>query len=106
MLDAALSPVLPLALVGFALTGLGVANAFPTAMSRVGVLAGPNGVAAASTLGYAGFLLGPPVIGFLATAVSLRVALTSVSLLAVVAIALARTASARPQAPAPGAARP
>jgi MFS family permease len=106
MLDAALSPVLPLALAGFALTGLGVANAFPTAMSRVGVLAGPNGVAAASTLGYAGFLLGPPVIGFLATAVSLRVALTSVSLLAVVAIALARTASARPQAPAPGAARP
>ena len=101
MLDAALAPVLPLALVGFALTGLGVANAFPTAMSRVGVLAGPNGVAAASTLGYAGFLLGPPVIGFLATAVSLRVALTSVSLLAVVAIALARTASANQPAQAP-----
>jgi MFS family permease len=106
MLDAALAPVLPLALVGFALTGLGVANAFPTAMSRVGVLAGPNGVAAASTLGYAGFLLGPPVIGFLATAVSLRVALTSVSLLAVVAIALARTASANQPPQAPPATRP
>jgi MFS family permease len=105
MLDAALAPVLPLALVGFALTGLGVANAFPTAMSRVGVLAGPNGVAAASTFGYAGFLLGPPVIGFLATAVSLRVALTSVSLLAVVAIALARTASANQPAQAPPATR-
>lgn len=75
---------------GFALTGLGVANAFPTAMIRVGPLAGPNGVAAASTFGYAGFLLGPPIIGFLASAVSLRVALTTVSLLALVAIALAR----------------
>jgi MFS family permease len=93
MIAAALSPVLPLALVGFALAGLGVANAFPTAMARVGILAGPNGVATASTLGYAGFLLGPPTIGFLATAMSLRVALTTVSLLALVAIVLARAAS-------------
>jgi len=93
MIAAALSPVLPLALAGFALAGLGVANAFPTAMARVGILAGPHGVATASTLGYAGFLLGPPAIGFLAGAVSLRVALTTVSLLAVVAVALARAAS-------------
>jgi MFS family permease len=93
MIAAALSPALPLALAGFALAGLGVANAFPTAMSRVGILAGPNGVAAASTLGYAGFLLGPPVIGFLATAMGLPAALTTVSLLAVVAIALSRAAS-------------
>jgi MFS family permease len=93
MIAAALAPALPLALAGFALAGLGVANAFPTAMARVGILAGPNGVAAASTLGYAGFLLGPPAIGFLASAVSLRVALTTVSVLAIVAVALARTAS-------------
>jgi MFS family permease len=97
MLAAALSPWLPLALAGFALTGLGVANSFPAAMSRVGALAGPNGVAAASTFGYAGFLLGPPVIGFLASAVSLRAALTTVSLLAVLAIVLARTASVSPE---------
>jgi MFS family permease len=93
MLAAALSPVLPLALAGFALAGLGVANAFPAAMGRVGALAGPNGVAAASTFGYAGFLLGPPVIGFLASATSLRLALTTVSLLALVAIVLARVSS-------------
>jgi MFS family permease len=98
MVTAALAPVLPLALVGFALAGLGVANAFPTAMARVGLLGGPHGVAIASTLGYAGFLLGPPAIGFLAGAISLRVALTTVSLLALVAIVLARTASAPRQA--------
>ena len=98
MITAALSPVLPLALVGFALAGLGVANAFPTAMARVGILGGPHGVAIASTLGYAGFLLGPPAIGFLAGAISLRVALTTVSLLALVAIFLARTASTPKQA--------
>jgi MFS family permease len=98
MITAALAPVLPLALVGFALAGLGVANAFPTAMARVGILGGPHGVAIASTLGYAGFLLGPPAIGFLAGAISLRVALTTVSLLALVAIVLARTASTPKQA--------
>jgi MFS family permease len=93
MILAALSPVLALALAGFALAGLGVANAFPAAMARVGILAGPHGVAAASTLGYAGFLLGPPAIGFLAGAVGLRTALTTVCLLAVVAVVLARAAA-------------
>jgi len=99
MIAAALSPVLPLALAGFALAGLGVANAFPTAMARVGILAGPPGVATASTLGYAGFLLGPPAIGFLAGALSLPVALTTVSLLAIVAVVFARTASPAGTAP-------
>ena len=93
MIAAALSPVLPLALAGFAVAGLGVANAFPTAMARVGILAGPHGVATASTLGYAGFLLGPPAIGFLAAAVSLPAALTTVSLLAAGAVVLARAAA-------------
>ena len=89
MLAAALAPSLPAALAGFALTGLGVANMFPAAMTRAGLVAGPNGVAAASTLGYAGFLLGPPTIGFLATAVGLSAGLTTVSVLALAAATLA-----------------
>jgi fucose permease len=89
MLAAALAPSIPVVLAGFALTGLGVANMFPAAMTRAGLVAGPNGVAAASTLGYAGFLLGPPTIGFLATAVGLSTGLTTVSVLALVAALLA-----------------
>lgn len=89
MLAAALAPSLGVALVGFALTGLGVANMFPAAMTRAGLLAGPNGVAVASTLGYAGFLLGPPMIGFLAGSVGLRTGLTTVSVLALIAAVLA-----------------
>jgi len=89
MLAAALAPSIPVALAGFALTGLGVANMFPAAMTRAGLVAGPDGVAAASTLGYAGFLLGPPTIGFLATAVGLSTGLTTVSVLALVAALLA-----------------
>lgn len=89
MLAAALAPNIGVALAGFALTGLGVANMFPAAMTRAGLIAGPNGVAAASTLGYGGFLLGPPAIGFLAGAVGLSVGLTTVSALALVAALLA-----------------
>jgi hypothetical protein len=65
-----------------------VANAFPTAMSRVGLLAGPHGVALASTLGYGGFLLGPPAIGFLSASVGLGPSLATVSALALVSAAL------------------
>jgi MFS family permease len=88
MLCAALAPTIPVVVAGFALAGLGVANAFPAAMSRVGLLAGPHGVAIASTLGYGGFLLGPPAIGFLSAAIGLGPSLTTVSALALVSAAL------------------
>lgn len=85
MLLGALAPTTWLALAGFAVTGLGLANIFPVAVARAGALAGPSGVAAASTLGYGGMLLGPPAIGFLADWFSLPVALTTVALLAAAA---------------------
>ncbi|HET6356947.1 MFS transporter [Streptomyces sp.] len=82
MLLGALAPTVWLALLGFAVTGLGLANIFPVAVARAGALAGPGGVAAASTVGYGGMLLGPPSIGFLADWFSLPVALTTVAALA------------------------
>ncbi|MFE9724781.1 MFS transporter [Streptomyces sp. NPDC005794] len=88
MLLGALAPAVWPALLGFAVAGLGLANIFPVAVGRAGALAGPSGVAAASTLGYGGMLLGPPVIGFLADAFSLPVALTTVTLLATAAAVL------------------
>ncbi|MGW4158179.1 MFS transporter [Streptomyces sp. NPDC004788] len=82
MLLGALAPTVWAALLGFAVTGLGLANIFPVAVARAGALAGPGGVAAASTLGYGGMLLGPPAIGFLADWFSLPAALTTVAVLA------------------------
>ncbi|MFF9914242.1 MFS transporter [Streptomyces sp. NPDC013457] len=82
MLLGALAPSVWAALLGFAVTGLGLANIFPVAVARAGALAGPSGVATASTLGYGGMLLGPPSIGFLADWFSLPVALTTVAVLA------------------------
>ncbi|MFD7706387.1 MFS transporter [Streptomyces sp. NPDC059785] len=85
MLLGSLAPSVWAALLGFAVTGLGLANIFPVAVERAGALAGPTGVAAASTLGYGGMLLGPPAIGFMADWYSLPTALTSVAVLASVA---------------------
>jgi MFS family permease len=85
MLLGALAPNVWTALVGFAITGLGLANIFPVAVARAGALAGPSGVATASTLGYGGMLLGPPSIGFLADWLSLPLALTTVAALAATA---------------------
>ncbi|WP_449341866.1 MFS transporter [Streptomyces adustus] len=82
---AALAPATWAVLVGFAVTGLGLANLFPVAVEHAGRLAGPSGVATVSTLGYSGMLLGPPAIGFMAEWLSLPAALTSVAALAGVA---------------------
>ncbi|KPI20501.1 major facilitator superfamily MFS_1 [Actinobacteria bacterium OK074] len=88
MLLGALAPSLWAALLGFVITGLGLANLFPVAVERAGTLAGPDGVAIASTLGYGGMLLGPPAIGFMADWFSLPAALTSVAVLAATAAAI------------------
>ncbi|WP_155059236.1 MFS transporter [Streptomyces blattellae] len=89
MLLGALAPALWAALLGFVITGLGLANLFPIAVERAGALAGPDGVAIASTLGYGGMLLGPPAIGFMADWFSLPTALTSVAALAASAALIA-----------------
>ncbi|MFJ7250003.1 MFS transporter [Kitasatospora sp. NPDC098652] len=88
MLLAALAPSVPVAIGGFVLVGLGLANLFPLAIARAGAAGGPQGVALASTLGYGGMLIGPVVIGFLADAVGLPLALTTVAVTATAAALL------------------
>ncbi|WP_433502255.1 MFS transporter [Pseudonocardia halophobica] len=83
-----------LALAGFVLVGLGLANLFPVTIARAGAHSGSRGVALASTVGYSGLLGGPPAIGFLAEHAGLPAAMASVPLLAVVAAGLALAVSA------------
>ena len=60
------------AVVGFALCGLGIANAVPLLFSAAGRLDPPGpSLAATFTVGYTGFIVGPPVIGFLADQIGL-----------------------------------
>jgi MFS family permease len=97
MLLATLAPDVWLALAGFAATGLGLANLFPATIARAGLLAGSSGVALTSMLGYTGFLLGPPAIGFLASAASLRAGLTTLAFLGLAAAAIAYATRDQPQ---------
>ena len=83
-LMAALLPWQATALLGFVLVGLGAANVVPVMFSAAGRLPDATpavSIAAVTTLGYAGLLLGPALIGFVAHASSLPVALAGVALL-------------------------
>jgi predicted MFS family arabinose efflux permease len=67
-----------LALVGFFLVGLGLSTVVPIVYSTAGNTEGviPSvGIAMATTIGYAGFFVGPPTIGFLADTFGLRIGL-------------------------------
>lgn len=88
-------------LVGTALWGLGISIVFPAAMSSAGDAGRrpADAIAAVSTVGYGGFLIGPPLIGFLANAFELRNALWVVVVLACGIAILAFTA--RPRSPSP-----
>lgn len=63
--------------VGLVLWGAGVALVFPAAMSAGGEQPGraADGIATVSTIGYGGFLVGPPLIGLLANEIGLGTAL-------------------------------
>jgi fucose permease len=64
--------------IGFACLGFGLANIVPImfgAASRIEGVSAGTGIAGVATLGYCGFLLGPPTIGFLAELMGLKGAL-------------------------------
>jgi MFS family permease len=97
-------PSVPTALAGFALAGLGVATLVPAVYQAADELPGlPHGLGLAviNWLLRIGFLLSPPLVGALADATSLRVALLTVVLAGVGALVLGgalpgRTAPDRP----------
>jgi hypothetical protein len=60
------------AVIGFVLCGLGIANGTPLLFSAAGRIDPPGpSLAAAFTLGYTGFIVGPPTIGVLSNQVGL-----------------------------------
>ena len=75
-------PGLPAALCGFVLIGLGASNIVPVMFSAAGRLPGTSpaiAIATVTTLGYAGLLSGPALIGFVAHASSLPMAFAAVA---------------------------
>jgi MFS family permease len=70
-------PTVLTACVGFAMVGIGLANIVPVIFSAAGRSTDTPaiGVSMAATAGYAGFLIGPPLIGLGAGWLGLRLAL-------------------------------
>jgi MFS family permease len=90
------------AIVGFAALGLGLAGVVPTlfraAADQPGVSTGPA-LAAVSSLGYLGFVAGPPLIGGVAQLTSLRLACSMLVIAGALVMVLAPTAApVRPRA--------
>ncbi len=73
---------LPTAVLGFLIVGFGVSSVVPLVYGTAGkskVLSAGVALAAVSTIGFLGFLLGPPLIGFVAAATSLRISFTIIA---------------------------
>jgi MFS family permease len=88
----------PVALAGFAAMGAGLGVVVPILFRAAGSTPGVSastGIAAVSTIGWLGFLAGPPAIGFAAGAVGLRNALALVVLAIVTLVVLSRFATPR-----------
>jgi len=95
LLIAVLFPWLLPAIFGFLLVGAGVSSVVPLIYSAAGrskTLSPGVALAAVSTIGYLGFLFGPPFIGFIAQAFNLRVSLGLIAVLgSIIAVMAART---------------
>jgi MFS family permease len=76
LLLAVIFPQFITATLGFLIVGAGVSSIIPMIYSAAGkskVMSPGVAIAAVSTIGYLGFLFGPPFIGFIAQATSLRI---------------------------------
>ncbi|MCB2377060.1 MFS transporter [Hymenobacter sp. BT635] len=93
LLLAVLLPALPTAVLGFLLVGFGVSAVVPlvySAAGRASTMSPGVALAAVSTVGFLGFLIGPPLIGLVAGAFSLRI---SFAIIAVMGLCIALVAS-------------
>ena len=84
-------PALPTAIAGFLLVGFGVSSVVPLVYSAAGkskVLSPGVALAAVSTIGFLGFLIGPPLIGIVAGFSSLQVSFSIIALMGLLIVAL------------------
>lgn len=99
----AIAPTMPVALVGFGIVGIGVSVGFPLAVTAAASLtdrAASANVAVLSFIALCGFLVGPPLIGYVAEFIDMRAGLAA--LLPVLVLSLVLAGRLRPrQAPVP-----
>ena len=88
---AVLAPSAHAALGGFAVAGLGLSLLFPFVFSAAGAQ-GPIALAGVASMAYSGTLMGPPVIGAIASHVGMQMAIGYLGLLSIaIALVASRT---------------
>ncbi|SHG73069.1 Fucose permease [Chryseolinea serpens] len=90
LLVAVLMPQMLTSLVGFFLIGMGVSSVVPLVYSAAGkskTLSPGTALTAVSSLGFMGLLIGPPIIGFIAEATSLRISFLAITIMALAVVA-------------------
>ena len=90
---AVMLPTLLMATLGFMLVGFGVSSVVPIVYSRAGqsqTMHPGQALAGVSTIGFAGFLAGPPLIGFIAEASNLQWSFALVALIGISTSLLAK----------------
>jgi MFS family permease len=84
LLTAVFFPLLSTATIGFLLVGLGVSCVVPVVYGLAGkstTMSPALALAAVSTISFLGFLIGPPLIGFVAQLINLRWSFALIALL-------------------------
>ncbi len=95
MMLAALAPTPQLAILGFAIAGIGISNIVPIAFSAAGNLPGiPSGIGLSivTVMGYSGILVAPSAIGFIAEHTGFSPVLMGTAALVLVTLGLSRLA--------------
>jgi fucose permease len=91
MLMASLSPDAAIAILGFALCGIGISNMVPIAFSAAGNIPGLQpgiGISVVTTMGYSGMLVAPSAIGFAAEHIGFAAVFMVLPVLLLIVLAL------------------
>ncbi|WP_295796460.1 MFS transporter [Mucilaginibacter sp.] len=95
LLTAVIFPHLYTAMAGFMLVGVGVSSVVPMVYSAAGkskTMSPGVALAAVSTIGFIGFLIGPPVIGFIAGLATLRASFVFIAIMGMSVVVLSTRA--------------
>jgi MFS family permease len=89
---AILFPYVPTAITGFFIVGFGVSSVVPLVYSQAGrstTISPGMALAAVSSIGFFGFLIGPPMIGIVAGLSSLRISFLIIAVIGIIVVLIA-----------------
>lgn len=90
---AVIFPTLIVSIIGFLIVGFGVSAVVPLVYSEAGrskIVSPGMALAAVSSIGFLGFLIGPPLIGIVAGLFSLRISFLIIAIIGVLVVLMAR----------------